>query len=281
MKKMLSRRHHGGARASLVDGTRPWAPTLLVTAAITAAACDPSIAVPGDDDGGGAAANTAPTAPVVALAPALPVTTDDLTVSVVVDATDADGDAITYAYRWLKDGAVVPDLTGPAVPADRTHKGETWSVVVIADDGTAQGPPAQAAVTIGNALPVATVTFTPAVPTRAAPLQAVTTLADADGDEVTATYAWTIEGVPFALVGDTLAAASLVRGQTIGVRVTPNDGSDDGTAVNASVVVDNALPSVATVTLSPAEGVTTDVLLTASVDGVADADDDPVTLAYR
>lgn len=258
-----------------------WAAGLLLPT-VLAVACEVTPPTPGGGGGNNdQVPNTAPTAPVVAVAPALPVTTDDLSVSIVVDATDDDGDDLSFVYRWLRDGAVQADLTGPTVPADRTQKGETWSVVVLADDGRAQSPPAQAAVTIGNAPPIATVTFAPTAPTRARALQAVTTLQDIDGDEVTATYAWTVEGVPFALVGDTLPAQALVRGQTISVRVTPNDGAIDGTAVNASVVVDNALPTVAAVTLSPADDVTTDVELTASVEGVFDIDGDDVTLSYR
>lgn len=258
-----------------------WAAGLLLPT-VLAVACEVTPPTPGGVGGNNdQVPNTAPTAPVVAVAPALPVTTDDLSVSIVVNATDDDGDDLSFVYRWLRDGAVQADLTGPTVPADRTQRGETWSVVVLADDGRAQSPPAQAAVTIGNAPPIATVTFAPTAPTRARALQAVTTLQDIDGDEVTATYAWTVEGVPFALVGDTLPAEALVRGQTISVRVTPNDGAIDGTAVNASVVVDNALPTVAAVTLSPADDVTTDVELTASVEGVFDIDGDDVTLSYR
>jgi cysteine-rich repeat protein len=243
-------------------------------------ACDP--ASPPDNGGGGAdPVNNAPTAPVISLAPALPVTTDDLSVSIVVPASDDDGDDVTYAYRWLKDGAVLDDLSADTVPAARTQKGETWTAVVLADDGEDQSLPAQASVTIGNALPTATVTFAPVAPTRAAPLQAVTELQDADADAVTATFSWTAEGVPVAQIGDTLPAEGLIRGQTITVRVTPNDGDDDGDVVTASVVVENALPTVERVTIAPEGAITTDVELTANVDGAFDVDGDEVTLTWR
>ena len=73
---------------------------------LTVGACTEDGIVPGPG-----AANTPPSAPVVAIAPANPTTADDLTVSFLAEATDADGDAVTYTYRWLKDSVVQADLT--------------------------------------------------------------------------------------------------------------------------------------------------------------------------
>src|SRR5690606_16259161 len=46
------------------------------------------------------ARNTPPSAPVVALEPAQPTTETGLKVVIATAATDRDGDAVTYRYRW-------------------------------------------------------------------------------------------------------------------------------------------------------------------------------------
>ena len=50
--------------------------------------------------------NGLPTAPEVALSPDPAVTSDDLTVAITADATDPDGDPISYRYAWYADGVL-------------------------------------------------------------------------------------------------------------------------------------------------------------------------------
>lgn len=78
--------------------------------------------------------NTAPTAPGVVVSPAAPEPEDDLTCGVTVDATDADGDAITYSYTWYQNGVLSP-VTGAFVDDAYTEHGDTWECRVVADDG--------------------------------------------------------------------------------------------------------------------------------------------------
>jgi hypothetical protein len=242
---------------------------------------------PGEGEGEGEGdpdpepSNTPPTAPVITLFPLSPITSDELSVSVVVDGDDADGDALTYSYRWLRNGNVVGDLTGPTVPADRTSKGDTWTVVVLADDGLDQSAPAQASVTIANARPSATLAFVQTTPTRAGPLETLVTLQDIDGDVVTATWVWTADGVVLPQIGSTLPGSVLRRGQTITVRVTPNDGDDDGEAVSLDTTVGNAPPEGAAVTVTPTQGLTTQTALVASANGIFDVDGDNIILRWQ
>ena len=78
--------------------------------------------------------DTAPTAPgKPAITPASPKTEDDLTATWTA-ATDADGDALTYAYQWLRDGSAVAGQSGTTsslsvtLPKAQTTKGEKWSL---------------------------------------------------------------------------------------------------------------------------------------------------------
>ena len=83
--------------------------------------------------------NAPPSAPVVSLSPSSPKTSDDLKVAVVAPSVDPEGQAVTYSYQWLKDGAPQADLVTDTVPADRTKKGEAWTVLVTPSDGKAAG----------------------------------------------------------------------------------------------------------------------------------------------
>ena len=80
--------------------------------------------------------NSAPTAPVVHVTPDQPVDSDNLTCSITTASTDADGDTITYTYRWLKNGVLQPGLISSTVSSSYTAEGAVWKCVVTASDGT-------------------------------------------------------------------------------------------------------------------------------------------------
>jgi len=222
--------------------------------------------------------NAPPSAPVVSLSPTSPKTSDDLKVAVVAPSVDPEGQAVSYSYQWLKDGAPQADLLTDTVPADRTKKGEAWTVLVTPSDGKAAGTAGTAGVTIGNTPPTVTAAFTPEVPTAATGLTAVPTATDVDGDTVSFTFSWTKNSQATAFVDATLPASELKRGDTWKVTVTPNDGAA-GDPVSASVTVANALPEVASVALNPTEPTKANTLF--AVPGtVTDADKDSTTLKY-
>ena len=57
----------------------------------------------------------------------------------MTDATDEDGDAVSYNYQWYKDSALMSGYTTSTVAAARTTKGEVWMVEVTATDGEDEG----------------------------------------------------------------------------------------------------------------------------------------------
>jgi uncharacterized membrane protein len=99
--------------------------------------------------------NNIPTAPVIRLTPENARTTSALNVEMLEGARDADGEGLTYVYRWYRDGVLYPDATTDNLAATHTAKGENWSVQVVAFDGNDEGPPGMAWVVIGNAPPYA------------------------------------------------------------------------------------------------------------------------------
>lgn len=81
--------------------------------------------------------DSAPTAPGITLAPSSPVAgSDALTCSVSSPSTDADGDTVTYAFSWTRNGLAYPGATSTAtssvVSAGATLGGETWACSVVA-----------------------------------------------------------------------------------------------------------------------------------------------------
>jgi hypothetical protein len=92
--------------------------------------------------------NTAPSAPGVEIDPATPSVAQDLLCSIVTASADPDaGDVVSYGYAWERDG--VP--AGPAsalLPWTETAAGEVWTCVVTPNDGSEDGEPGEASVTI-------------------------------------------------------------------------------------------------------------------------------------
>ncbi len=86
--------------------------------------------------------NSAPTAPGVAVTPDEPVVDEDaLVCAVTTPATDADGDGITYTYRWTVDGVpYAPPTDVKIVPLAVPDAGEVWTCSVNASDGEGSGP---------------------------------------------------------------------------------------------------------------------------------------------
>ena len=215
--------------------------------------------------------NKPPTAPVVAISPSNPKTDADLKANIVSAATAPEGAAVALKFQWVKNGSPQGDLTTDTVPASKTAKGDSWTVVVTPNDGKADGTPGQATVTIANTAPTATVAFDPATPTGASGIHAVTSASDADGDRVTFTYAWAKDGNSTTLITDAVPAVQVAQGQTWQVTATPNDGSETGQPVTATVAIANARPVVASLALAP-DAPTKATPLVAQVGTVTDAD---------
>ena len=100
--------------------------------------------------------NSPPTAPVISLTPSSPTTDDPLVCAVDTEATDADGDPLSYAYEWTRDGSSFTgasdavDYLSSTVSSADTTEGESWTCDVNADDGYAVGPTVSASVTLAG-----------------------------------------------------------------------------------------------------------------------------------
>jgi len=194
--------------------------------------------------------NTAPGAPVVAIQPPSPKTTDVLTASIAVDAVDPDRapGELTYAWHWFKNGVATSNQT-TTVAAGTAKKGETWSVHAQAADPYAKSPDGVAEVTIANTAPTApAVAVAPtAVDLASLATCSVTTPAtDADGDSLTYSYVWLVNGaIAPGVTGATVALATLdptgngavlKKGDSLACRAAASDGTDKGPAADSTAL---------------------------------------------
>ncbi|MFH1465236.1 MAG: hypothetical protein ABIO70_12695 [Pseudomonadota bacterium] len=222
------------------------------------------------------ACNVPPGTAVVGIEPDAPRTTDDLAAVIVADAPDEDGDTLTYTFTWHRDAEVV--TTGPTLAAAETAKHETWKVVVVPNDGTEDGPPSEASVTIANTPPGASVTLSPGAPLTTEDIAATAEGWDDDNDVVELTYDWLLGGEVTSYHDFILPAAATERGQVWTARITPNDGEEDGAPATAEVSIENAAPVVQSVVLGPSEAYEGSTLTAAAE--ARDADGDEITLSY-
>ena len=251
---------------------RRWWGSLLL---ILATAC-PKDETPPEPTG----PNTPPTTPVVRIAPMMPTSAEDLLARIDTASTDAEGDTLTTTFRWLKGGVAQDDLTTDRVPSSRTAKGDSWMVEVVVNDGRDNSGTARSQVEIKNSAPSAGVTIAPANPLASDDLTATATTGDSDGDAVTVSYKWSVNGTPSPIGGQTIPAGNTAPGQRWTVTATPNDGTDDGPAATATVRIENSAPQVGAVRIEPAQATSGDELRAVPSD-VTDADGDQVTVRYR
>ena len=224
------------------------------------------------------ACNKPPGPPVISITPADPSTGDDLQASIDAEAVDPNGDEVSYTYAWYQDGSVRTDLLGDTVPGSETSKGEAWRVVVVPSDGVLDGTADEAETLVLNTPPTCTVELAPDAPLTTDALTVITTGVDDDDDDVTFTYAWTVDGAVTEYDGDTVLADATTKGEVWEVTVTPEDDEEVGEALIADVTIDNTAPVVESVVLSPEGPREADVIEATAV--ASDDDGDAVTLSY-
>jgi plastocyanin len=224
-------------------------------------------------------ANSAPSLQDLVIDQQAPRTNAILTASFTADDPDAN-DNLDISYSWRVNGTQVG--TGTQLDTSlsgRGDKGDVIRVQVTVDDGSAQTSVLSAPVTILNSKPTATVTISPNAPRSLETLTVSTTKADADdGDTVALSFEWRKNGN--VLSGETGNSLDLSQpgngdpGDVIQVRVTPNDGEEDGVVATDTVTVapPNGTPTTSNSNLTTTKNTSVGVTLQAS-----DPEDDVLT----
>ena len=159
--------------------------------------------------------------------------------------TDDDGDTVSVSYAWWVDGVALASgvtLDG-AVAFDKGD--EVW-LEAVANDGTDDGPAVStAAVTVANTAPGAVVVdIAPTSPEAGVDdLQCAVSATDADGDALSWTIEWNVDGAAFSGAvttdqsGDTVVAEEIAEGEVWTCTASANDGEAASSAASASVTV--------------------------------------------
>jgi hypothetical protein len=148
--------------------------------------------------------NSPPRAPQVAIEPEKPRRSGDMLCRIAVASVDPDGDPVSYAYAWTRNGKAQPPAADPArVPAKALRKGERWRCQATPSDGTARGADGSAEIVVANTPPgPARVRVIPDPPRPAQALRCdvVVPGEDIDGDVVRYRFRWQRNGAlqPFA-----------------------------------------------------------------------------------
>ena len=224
-----------------------------------------------------------------------PVGTEDM-LEATFDLTDLDVGTLnetplTAVIDWLVNGGTVLGETTEFLDgASHFDRGDQVVVTVRPYDQRDYGTPAQAQITVSNALPtVEPCTIDNVQPTLTDDIHVSSGAPyDADGDPTTVGYQWqllvgtTWVDVP-GMVTDTFGSCQstglCARGDVIRAVCIANDGFEDGIPVpSEEATVDNHRPVVNACTLTPTNPATDQNL---NVFGAAsDPDLDPTTLSY-
>ncbi|HXC51563.1 MAG TPA: hypothetical protein VN634_11805 [Candidatus Limnocylindrales bacterium] len=226
--------------------------------------------------------NTAPTITSVSLTPATAYTDTTLTCT-PNGGFDADGDTITYTYSWTVNLAPISATTS-TLGGSSFAKGDSVSCTVTPTDGTADGAALTSnTVTIGNTAPAVTsAAITPTDPQEASTLTCTPSgTSDADGDTVTFGYSWKKNGTTIGgQTASTLTGASFNKGDIIQCVVTPNDGTDAGSAVTSDMeFIENTPATLTSVSLTPTTAFESSTM-TCTPNGFYDADGDSPSYIY-
>ncbi len=233
---------------------------------------------PNDGSGDGTAGsaevtigNSAPTVSSVTLSPD-PAGTDDTLSCTPATASDADGDTVAYAYAWDVSGSD-PGATTSSLSDEHHERGDTVTCTVTPTDGTDDGAAvASNTVTVANTAPsVSEVALSPDPAYAGETLSCSWAFDDADGDSDQSTASWAVGGATVA--SGTSYSGSFVRGDVVACTVTPDDGSDTGSDVSASLTIANTAPSITSVSISPNPADAADTL-TCTYSGFSDVDGD-------
>lgn len=228
--------------------------------------------------------NVAPTAPTIHIDP--DPARSDQALTAIIDAAsyDLDGDTVTYAYAWYRDG-VASGVTSATLAASYTSKGQAWSVIVTPNDGRQNGSTATDSIVIGNTPPtLSSVLITPTTAYTNDTLTATPSgFSDDDGDAASYTYQWYLGGVAISgATGSTLAGTYFSRGNVITVAVVPRDGVDSGSSVtSSSLTISNSTPSTPSVDVTPNLPENSSTLSCGISAASSDADSDSLSYVYR
>lgn len=205
----------------------------------------------------------------------------------VVDDRDASDDVVIRVAGDVSGdlGAARPAVDGNWERTVAVGAGDT-TLIVTATDREGAETQVDVALTVydpsvNNAPSTPVFHLEPAAPRTGDPVRVVIDAesVDPDGFPVSYDISWTIDGAPFAS-GEGIGPDTLFRGQAVHVEVRGNDGVVSSEVAVADLVVANAAPEGAFVSVFPDGDPTVESDLVCVVSGLFDREDDALLLNY-
>lgn len=218
--------------------------------------------------------NTAPGFASVAISPD-PATRSDTLTCAGTGYSDDDGDADASTYSWGVNGVTV---ASGATFAGSFVTGDFVTCAATPFDGTDSGLVVYDSVVIENSAPVVdSVSLSPATVYTDDTVSVSVASHDDEGDAITLSYEWTVDGIVVATSGTSLDGSNFSKHEVVAVAVTASDADGPGTPVSASVTVENRPPGAPSVAFDPTDPQEGDALLCEVSTASTDADGDAVT----
>ena len=124
-------------------------------------------------------------------------------------------------------------------------------------------------VTVENVLPTTpeiSLSPDPATTSDALTVSIDTASTDFEGATVSYQYEWYLNNVlSSSHTTSTVPSSATTKGETWKVVVTPNDGLEDGAAVEAEITISNTVPTISSISITPSGTTYNDDTLTCSV----------------
>ena len=194
--------------------------------------------------------NTAPIVTSLSLSPAEPKADEEITC--VPQASDVDGETVNFVYTWDIDGAV-QSTTIDTLPASAAY-GSVVTCHVTPTDGTTNGIIQSQSITIANTAPVMTSVSIEQSNIYTQDTIFATALAyDLDNHTITFDYDWFVNGQLVQSGSNDSLDGTLYfdRDDEVTVRATPNDGLNNGAALESiPVTVLNTVPEMSEIALT-------------------------------
>jgi hypothetical protein len=210
--------------------------------------------------------NTPPTVTSLSLSPSTVLTDDILTAT--GSGADADGDALSYGWDWYVDSGSGFTLvqSNSGVNSDTLDgvyhfdRGDEVYVLMTVTDGSSSASQTSSTVVVQNTPPSASnVLITPASAVAGVDdLECIAQGADSDGDTVTFTYEWNINGTVSNYTTAIIATTELTNGEVWECIATPDDGTVTGTPNSSAITIGAPVPGTTGSGMCSAAGYTTD-----------------------
>ncbi|MFT5455062.1 MAG: arylsulfatase B [Myxococcota bacterium] len=225
--------------------------------------------------------NLPPVVSSVILSPDVP----DAGTSIVaaVSVSDPDDDPVDLLFSWTVDGEVVQESESDSLAPGAFARDQAVVVTVTPSDPLQSGAPvASDAVTVRNAVPRILSIMLDADEVDQDDVIGIDAVVseDADGDEVTWSVQWQLDGAPVPDATEpALPVDGIARDSLLSAVLTPTDGLDVGVPVESpSVTVGNTPPRLLDAVLGPDPAMESS--LVRFIVDIVDPDRDPLDITY-